>query len=358
MSDPTEYPELDAALRLHHATAPEPDLAPIRREVLGRIAASDGKRTRNRKLVLATAALAVIAAVTTTVAVWPSAPQPSVVATADADAIAAITNAADAPATMNLLIERVAKAKPLNIAQGGYLYTSSRGTGLGVASGPDGPAYYWMDTVTEYWNAVDDSHRVRLSRSTQHLNARPFSEADRVKLEKYGSDYATVRSYSGDSRVDPPPTQPPLPPGLGNPTPGYLASLPTDPVALKALWYRPDTGPEPTADRSLFKEVAHLIEMVDALLTPELRSAIYQVIATLPGVERIPGQTDLAGRAGVAIAGMEHNKVRPEIIIDPVTSRAIGSRTVQALDDGPRRSGMVIGSSTTDQKIVEELGEK
>jgi RNA polymerase sigma factor (sigma-70 family) len=39
----------------------------------------------------------------------------------------------------------------------------------------------------------------------------------------------------------------------------------------------------------------------DALLTPAGRTALYQAIALLPGIERTPGQVDLAGRGGVAV---------------------------------------------------------
>jgi hypothetical protein len=368
MSDQNQYPELDATLRLHHDTAPEPDLAPIRREVLTRIAASDHKRTPARKLVLATAGLAVIAAVTTTVVVWPDAPRPADVAagagpgavSADEAAIAAITNAADLPVTMNLLIQRVAKAQPLTVAQGGYLYTSSRGSAVRTIQGPDGPAHYWSDELNERWTSITEGYLPKFTRYTYNVNSRPLSEADRVKLVKYGVDYAKQTTHEEDFS-DPRRTGPRDPtPRLHNPTPEFLASLPRDPAALKALLLaqvaRADQ-PDRT-DYLLYKEIIGLIHSVDALLTPEFRAAIYQILAETSGMTRIPGRTDLAGRAGVAVARQISPGYQAEIILDPDTSRVIGSRTLLTEDRDGLPAGMVLGSSTTDQKVVTKVGEK
>jgi hypothetical protein len=364
MSDPTEYPDLDAALRLHHDTTPEPDLTPIRREVLSRIAASDGNRTRSRGLVLVAAGLAVIATVTTTVAVWPDAPRPSaVVATADsgdAAAIAAITNAEDLPATMNLLIERVAKAQPLTVTQGGYLYTFSRSSAVRTIQGADGPARYWSDELYERWTSITEGYLPKFTRYTYNVNSRPLSEADRVKLVKYRVDYAKQTTHDEDFS-DPRRSGPRDPtPGLHNPTPEFLASLPRDPAALKALLLA-QVGKADQPDRTdylLYKEIIGLIHSVDALLTPEFRAVIYQILADIPGMKRIPGRTDLAGRTGVAIATQTSPGYLGEIILDPDTSRVIGHRSVLTEDRDGLPNGMVTGSSTTDQKIVAKVGEK
>jgi len=103
--------------------------------------------------------------------------------------------------------------------------------------------------------------------------------------------------------------------------------------------------------------VGALATTADALLSPALRSALYQVLATVPGVERVPGQVDLAGRPGVAIARTGDGK-RTEIVIDPGSSRMLGFRivAVTAADGVP--AGTVVYAATADQKIVREPGEK
>ncbi|MEV7095311.1 hypothetical protein AB0M80_20965 [Amycolatopsis sp. NPDC051045] len=168
------------------------------------------------------------------------------------------------------------------------------------------------------------------------------------------TDYTKVTTFTDTPGTNPKNTpDTPAKPGLANPTPAYLASLPTDPERLKAVLQAEANG----ESRLIFKRVAALATTADALLPPPLRAALYQVLATVPGVERVPGQVGLAGRTGVAIAHTGDGK-RTELVIDPVSSRMLGFRivAVAAVDGVP--AGTAVYAATADQKIVRKAGDR
>jgi hypothetical protein len=356
----TEHDLVDTALRQYHRAGPQPapeDLAAIRRRVLTSTA---GPRVRPvRRIAVAVAATAAVAAGVITL--WPNGTTgtnsttdyTATTRTNDRAAIDAITKADSAPATVNLVVERVANAQPLDVRHGGYLHTAERSMSVQSVDGPDGPAYYVAEDVIERWSALDEGTLPELMRMTRGLNAHPLTAADGEKLARYGTDYTKVSTSTFDPATSPKRTSGPAPePGLDNPTPAYLASLPTDPGQLLAM-LRTTVG----NDREVFKEGAALSTMADALLSPELRAALYQALAMVPGVERIPGTVDLAGRPGVAIAHSARG-MRTELVIDPASSRMLGFRMVQLTDADGVPAGTVIYSATADQKIVDRVGAK
>lgn len=365
MTDP-----VDTALRHYHRAGPAPgptDLATIRQRVLVRTAEPDAKSPRplRRVAVVVAASVVVAGAAATTITLWPAGTHTPLAGTTPGRGTAtpntdAITKADSVPATMNLVIERVANAKPLNLSHGGYLYTAERTVSVQGVTGVDGPAYYLTEELTERWSAVDEGTLPKLIRSTYGLNARPLTPADGDRLAKYGTDYTKVTTSTSDPATDPKKAPgPPPQPSLANPTPSYLASLPTDPDQLATVLRTEAAkdGPAGETDRLIFKRVSALATTADALLSPELRSALYQVLASVPGVERVPGQVDLAGRPGVAIAKTDDGR-RTEIIIDPVSTRMIGFRMVALTAQDGIPAGTVIFSATANQKIVERLGGK
>jgi hypothetical protein len=162
-----------------------------------------------------------------------------------------------------------------------------------------------------------------------------------------------VPDPDGDPKQALPPNR--TQPGVSNPTLSWLASLPTDPRPLLAVFQAASaTNTGTTDDRLTFKTIASFAGRADALLSPDLRTALYQAIALLPGIERTPGGVDLAGRSGVAI-GHTAKGVRTEIILDPVTSRVLGTRSVAAGLTGVP-AGTVLGWSTTDEVVVGSVG--
>jgi hypothetical protein len=80
-----------------------------------------------------------------------------------------------------------------------------------------------------------------------------------------------------------------------------LQTLPADPGRLKALLLAGWSAEENTGTSTsyLFQTVPTVLEMP---VTPAVRSALYQLLASLPGVQSIGPITDLAGQQGVAVA--------------------------------------------------------
>ena len=98
----------------------------------------------------------------------------------------------------------------------------------------------------------------------------------------------------------------------GSPTRAEFAAWPTDPAKLRALLVS-QAGPTVgldlngvrlTADDLVFQEATSWLW--NPLLSPALRSAMYKVLAAIPGVTVKTGTTDQAGRPAIEIGGYEN----------------------------------------------------
>ena len=80
-----------------------------------------------------------------------------------------------------------------------------------------------------------------------------------------------------------------------------LLALPADPAKLRNLLLAdsPVQSSAGTATSYLFQTVPAVLEMP---VTPAVRSALYELLASLPGVQSIGPITDVAGQQGVAVA--------------------------------------------------------
>ncbi|QKG25568.1 CU044_5270 family protein [Actinomadura verrucosospora] len=115
-----------------------------------------------------------------------------------------------------------------------------------------------------------------------------------------------------------------------------VRTLPTVPSALRARLYSDaahgrgqnadDKGPR---DQLVFNRIGRLLRMP---LPPELRAALFQTLATVPGVDVVRGERDALGRQGIALArsfGDPGDTTRVEIILAPGTYRYLGMKAVQ-----------------------------
>jgi hypothetical protein len=108
-----------------------------------------------------------------------------------------------------------------------------------------------------------------------------------------------------------------------------LATLSSDPRQLaqqleKAVDEQAAVGParEPTTVLSVAEA------LLDAWqLQPSVRSAVFQILSTQPGVTVQIGARNHAGQAGTGISAMEDG-IRFQIIVDPTTSEEIGYSSV------------------------------
>ncbi|NDU73178.1 hypothetical protein GWI34_11105 [Actinomadura sp. DSM 109109] len=144
-----------------------------------------------------------------------------------------------------------------------------------------------------------------------------------------------------------------------------LRSLPSDPKRLRAAllrWYKghdTESNRPMAADRWLYAVARGLV--LDMPVKPEVRAAAFRMLAGLPAVRSLGRVTDPQGRTGNAI-GLEEKTprgvIRDELIIDPASGTALGSRNVMvapAAGEGvpagrTMNSTALVGAEWTDSK--------
>ena len=104
-----------------------------------------------------------------------------------------------------------------------------------------------------------------------------------------------------------------------------LSGLPTDPDALLQVIEDRTIVGGPPGDAETFTLIGDLLR--ETYASPALRAALYEVAASLPGVELIGDVRDASGRPGVAVA-YPHDGTRNELIFDPETAVMLGESTV------------------------------
>jgi hypothetical protein len=130
-----------------------------------------------------------------------------------------------------------------------------------------------------------------------------------------------------------------------------LAGLPTDPGELLAVIEEREIVGGPEGDWESFVIVGDLLR--ETYAPPDLRAALYEVAANLPGVEYIGNAKDASGRPGVAVAHT-HRGVRRELIFDPQTAVLLGENQVMV---DPDETGLEIGPDTYPGTIYGAWGE-
>jgi hypothetical protein len=271
-----------------------------------------------------------------------------------------------AAAVLHEAATAAANQKPLQLGPGQYLYSeTSTLTNLGeVGLSEAGPIYVTYKTDGQFWEASDGSARTADSNIGPVQFTTPQSEANWVAagspptalwLPPYTSG-ATKTTFTLN-----------LPAGEGVP-PLDVSKLPTDPSALLvaleqgvntsnpmyeigtsgfewnpnpsyvcwtgdglgldnsgctvktstpgAIW---NDAPPASSAASVFQEASELLSTPETGITPELRSALYQVMANLNGVTLLGQQTDQTGRTGTGIASPLYDGLRTEVIIDTTT---------------------------------------
>jgi hypothetical protein len=134
---------------------------------------------------------------------------------------------------------------------------------------------------------------------------------------------------------------------------GLAPKVPTDPDALREFVDDRASHADQPLDYERFVVIADLLResFSSPVLysSPGLRSSLFEVAATLPGVESLGATTDEQGRPGVGV-GFTHGEVRLELIFDPDTSAILGEREVD-LADGETIPGswiVYLGSGVVD----------
>jgi hypothetical protein len=143
-------------------------------------------------------------------------------------------------------------------------------------------------------------------------------------------------------------------PSLRHPTYRYLATLPTDPTALRNEIYTQAQNEirkmEPTGqqlytvDQWAFQLIGQLVRIA---APPALKAALYRVAATIPDVEYVNDTTDAAGRHGIGVAHSVNNGGdRTILIFDRTTFQVMGSAV--KVHDGSTQSHAVLATGLVD----------
>ncbi|GLX01561.1 CU044_5270 family protein [Microtetraspora sp. NBRC 16547] len=130
-----------------------------------------------------------------------------------------------------------------------------------------------------------------------------------------------------------------------------IAALPADPEALKKRALeaiRRDNGVDPAED-ALPRTLASLLYELPA--SPQVRSAAYQALATLPAVRVEGPATDPRGRSGIAVTFLLQGDRTPRsrLIIDPNTSKVLTFEVTGVPQNGVPVN-VVLESGWTDTK--------
>jgi hypothetical protein len=172
--------------------------------------------------------------------------------------------------------------------------------------------------------------------------ARPTSDRRTAGAPKVRTERMQLRSFlpSGCPPGQPQRVRPAV--GLGRWFPDPSA-VPTDPDGLLAAVYQlvkdPACAPIPVGDTVQDRAFMLIDGMLQTVQPAEVRAALYQALAKIPGVTVVQGATDAAGRRGVAFsraAAIEGSGssgwLRLEIILDSDTYRYLGARHVVTRD--------------------------
>ena len=304
-------PNAERKMRARHALMAAAAVAPKRRTPWS---AAPARRT------------AVLAVVLATVAVVVARGPFSLLAGADPAAAAALRHAATV----------AAHGEALSL-EDGYLYTKKEALwGFYAADW-----MYLRPLVREDWVAADGSGRIR-----ENVGELIFlSEADREAWEAGNlTPYALNEDFGPGG----------LEPQLAN------ASLPTDVDLLReeVRERAAASHPWPRTDSQMFVVIGDLLR--DPLTPPEVRAALFQVAAGLPGIELLGEMDDRIGRPGVAVAMTAFPFTpfhRQQIIIfDPATSVLLEERTVGLWPYGDTPAPITWGYATyLEATVVAEL---
>ncbi|GAA2810428.1 CU044_5270 family protein [Kribbella solani] len=346
-----KHPEVQEVIDTYDSVLPvasAEQLSAVRRQVLARLDERPTAARRRLRVSLATTAVGALA-VTAAVAAFivPGAD----VRPGDAPAMTTVV------ATLDQLAVRSADARALPVPAGAFVYTRGREVSLTATSAITGAEALWYrsETVRESWASSTGLEPRRIV-MTRGLNAVPLRAGDAAKLDASGLPWRRVQKVTLPDATKAAPAPAAQQVGVTEPTPAYLASLPTQPDRLlDALRRVAPTNTKWSAEQNVFQLVAVLVSSGDALLSPELRAGLYRALAKLPGVEQVAGQLDLAGRPALAIARTEGG-VREEILISPRTSRVVGTKQVLVTAQDGLPAGTVLSRTTFDQKLVASVG--
>jgi hypothetical protein len=127
-----------------------------------------------------------------------------------------------------------------------------------------------------------------------------------------------------------------------------VSALPTNPSALQAAIRGRGKGvpssvrdnvDNSTTPAGVFGTAAGILETPSVGSSPSLRSALFEVMANVPGVKLLGRVTDRMGRVGIGVAAPQSDGDRTEIIVDAATGQILQTEDV-VVDSGKITAGV------------------
>ena len=207
---------------------------------------------------------------------------------------------------------------------GQYVYELTRSTSLYalVSSGTGASFRFFLPETTEQWLGTDGSGQS----STSAGQPTFLTAADRQVYEGYLASGYMAQEWGGfdwgktsTERYRP-----------GELTFFDFSGLPTNVAELQGMIERREIIGGPKGDWETFNLSADILTWSYA--PPELRAALFEVMANLPGVEMIGPTKDAFGRDGIAV-GYTHNGQRQEVVFERSTGKVLERRWVSVSGD-------------------------
>lgn len=135
------------------------------------------------------------------------------------------------------------------------------------------------------------------------------------------------------------------------PTPQFLAALPRDVDALRGRLYADTAGKGRDPDSEVHVYVADVLR--SGLVPADLRSALFRVLTTVPGIG-VSDELTVEGREVVVIGIEDSYGYTEELLIDPVVGEVVGERDrVEMASFRPRLELL----TTISREVVDEIPE-
>jgi RNA polymerase sigma-70 factor (ECF subfamily) len=144
----------------------------------------------------------------------------------------------------------------------------------------------------------------------------------------------------------------------GSPTSisGDYEALPRDPHRLLNEIYLTTLGEGQSRDGAAFVWITDVLR--SGTVPADLRAALYQAAARIPGVTITEQQATLDGTTGVAIGRVETTTdIRQDMIIDPTTGQFIGERQISLTASNGLPAGVASTSTSVTTSVVDAAPE-
>ena len=208
-----------------------------------------------------------------------------------------------------------------------------------------------VDVAANWWMSDSSINYVAVNGARPTFTQRRYGDTQRQISGEPGMGHAPPSSSIETSNLSPNDQ----PGGWQTPNQAFFDSLPRGLEALRDRLYNDAQGHGKSTDGEVFVIVADTLR--SGLVPADLRSALFHVLKTVPGVDVTANAVTIAGRTGVGIARTETEEggSRQEIIIDPKSGVLIGERQIAVDDSFGVPAGTVVSETAVTRTLVDQV---